>query len=753
MNVPQRCAAETDGGGDVQKRALHKHHVRRVDCNVGACADGNAGIGGGEGGGVVDAVADHSDGAVFLKLMHDGLLAARQNARDYIVHARKLADGVGCALVIARQHHDADAHAAQLPDGLRAFRLDGVRHGDEAEELSVFRKQQRRFAGLGKRIRLLLNFLRQCKLRSHIFDAAAKQLRVQYRRGQTAAGDGGELLRRFGLQFFFFAALHDRCGQRMLALCLQRDGCLQKLPLRHAVRRDEICDLRLAGGDGSGLVQGDDARPTRMLQTCRRFEQNAVFRAYAAADHDGDRRGKTQRARAADDQHGNAPRKRKGEFPAQQQPDDCCDKRDGNDRRDEHTRDLVRRLGNRRFRRRRVGNHADDLAERGILADAGCLTPEEARAVDRCGGNTVAGSLVNRDAFAGQRRFVDGARAVQHNAVNRDALARTDDEHVALANLRGGNFDLFAVADDRRRLRCEGHEALERVRGFALGVRLKQLADGDEREDHGGGLKIKFVHIRHGGFAAAVELRVRHGKQRVDAPPIGRRCAERDERVHVRRAAQQALCAAHEKFLIDDHDDPGQQQLDKAHGDVVAAKPAWQRPAPHHVAHREIHQNEQKCDRGDQPLFKMRRLPVLQRACVRRRSGLLPAHRRAVARVLDGFDDGGRLRRTLDAHRVCEQTHGAGCNARHLFDRLFHTGAASGAVHAGHGILLHENPSLGANYFISFCRVAASSSTISSWPFFKSRVTHVRRCSARSSRLKALMAALTAADCVSTSLQ
>ena len=317
-----------------------------------------------------------------------------------------------------------------------------------------------------------------------------------------------------------------------------------------------------------------------MLQTRRRFEQNAVFRAHAAADHDGDRRGKAQRTRAADDQHGNAPRKRKGEFPAQQQPDDCCDKRDGDDRRDEHTRNLVRRFGNRRFRRRRVGNHADDLAERGILADAGGLAAEEARAVDRRGGNAVAGGFIDRDALAGQRRFVDGACTIQHNAVNRDALARTDDEHVALANLRGGDFNLFAVTDHRRRLRRESHETLECVRGFSLGVRLKQLADGDECEDHGGRLKIKFVHIRHGGFAAAVQLRVRHGKQRVDAPPVGRRRAERDERVHVRRAAQQALGAAHEELLIDDHDDPGQQQLDKAHGDVVAVKPAWQRQ-PH----------------------------------------------------------------------------------------------------------------------------------------------------------------------------
>ena len=46
------------------------------------------------------------------------------------------ADGLGGSLIIARQHHDADAHVLQLAHGLRAVFLDHVRHGDHAEKLA-----------------------------------------------------------------------------------------------------------------------------------------------------------------------------------------------------------------------------------------------------------------------------------------------------------------------------------------------------------------------------------------------------------------------------------------------------------------------------------------------------------------------------------------------------------------------------------------------------------------------------------------
>ena len=45
--------------GTSREPALHQHDVRRVDGDVRAGADGDADVRAGQGGGVVDAVADH----------------------------------------------------------------------------------------------------------------------------------------------------------------------------------------------------------------------------------------------------------------------------------------------------------------------------------------------------------------------------------------------------------------------------------------------------------------------------------------------------------------------------------------------------------------------------------------------------------------------------------------------------------------------------------------------------------------------
>ena len=161
MNVPQCRTAEADGGGDIEKRAFHKHHIRRVDGNVGACADGNAGIGGSEGRCALMPSPTIATGPYFCSCRTTASLPPGRTPATTSSTPASLPMASAVRWIIARQHHNADAHAAQLPDGLRAFRLNGVRHGNEAEQPAVFRKQQRRFAGLGKRIRLLLNFLRQ----------------------------------------------------------------------------------------------------------------------------------------------------------------------------------------------------------------------------------------------------------------------------------------------------------------------------------------------------------------------------------------------------------------------------------------------------------------------------------------------------------------------------------------------------------------------------------------------------------------
>ena len=99
--------------------------------------------------------------------------------------------------------------------------------------------------------------------------------------------------------------------------------------------------------------------------------------------------------------------------------------------------------------------------------------------IGRRGGNAVADGLVHRNALACQRGFVHGAFAFQNHAVHRDVFARTNDEYVAALHLRNRHGDFLTVAEKRRGLRGEFHQALERVGRLALGARLKHLADGD----------------------------------------------------------------------------------------------------------------------------------------------------------------------------------------------------------------------------------------------------------------------------------
>ena len=87
--------------------------------------------------------------------------------------------------------------------------------------------------------------------------------------------------------------------------------------------------------------------------------------------------------------------------------------------------------------------------------------------------------------------FVDGAGALQHNAVHGDILTGADDEDVAFLHLLNGDVHFRTVPQQRGSLGGQLHQALEGIRGFALGTGLQHLAHGDEGQDHGGGFKIE----------------------------------------------------------------------------------------------------------------------------------------------------------------------------------------------------------------------------------------------------------------------
>ena len=521
MDVAQRRAGEANRRGNVGEAAVHQHHVRRVHGNVRPCANGNAHIRAGKRRSVVDAIADHRDAPDLLQAAHDVRLAVWQNARDHLVNACRLPDRLCRARIVARNHHDADAHFAQFRDRFGAVVLHRVRDRHHAQNRAVAAEQQGRFALAGELFRRRKQRFRHVALPLHVLHAAAKEQRTIALRRQTVAGQRGEIRHILRLPPFIQRVLHNRFRQRMLRGRFQRQRRVQQFVFADAVRRKHIRHAHLAARNCAGFVQRDNLHLAGLLQRSRRLEQDAILCANAVADHNRDGRRQPQRAWAADDQHRNRAGQRIPERRAKQQPDNHRQHGDRNHNRDEHAGHPVRDLGNRCFRRRRVGHHADNLAQRRILAHAGRLAAQEAGLIDRRRRHIVARCLIHRDALARQRRFVDRAHAVQHASVHRNAFARTHDEHVALPHLLNRQGDLLPAAEDVRRLGRELHQGFQRVGRLALAARLKHLPHRDKRQNHRGGLKIKLVHVTHDGIHIPVQLRVGHGEERIGAVQEG----------------------------------------------------------------------------------------------------------------------------------------------------------------------------------------------------------------------------------------
>ena len=327
--------------------------------------------------------------------------------------------------------------------------------------------------------------------------------------------------------------------------------------------------------------------------------------------------------------------------------------------------------------------------------------------VQGCRRYGVARLFVYGNTLPGQRRFIDRAAALQHNAVHGYIFPGPHHKNVAFSDLVDGHLHLFSVPDDHGCLRCQLHQPFERVRGLPLGMGLQHLSDRNQGQNHSGGLKIEFMHVRHDACHIAVHLCRRHGKKRIQA--VSKRCCrtKRHQRIHIGGPMNQPFEAADEKLLVDHHDDARQQKLGDSDSHMILRQRLRQRPVPHHMSHGQIHQRNQETERGNQPPPNLRRLRILQKIVVRSRGGGAGCgsagassgtgagasgalDRGAVARRLHGGDDGRLVRRAFHSHRVCQKAYGTGGHSRHFGDSLFHSRAAGRTAHTCHVILFHN---------------------------------------------------------------
>ena len=389
------------------------------------------------------------------------------------------------------------------------------------------------------------------------------------------------------------------------------------------------------------------------------LHENAVARRDAGARHHCGRCREAERARAGDHQHRHRAEQRllpvaRGEAP--------CGKRDERDHehhRHEHRAHLVHQFLDRRLCGLRILDQADDAREGRLSAHRAGLDDEQAFGVDRAAGDAIALGLRDRQALAGDQRFVDVACALAHLAVHRDALARAHHHDIANAHRFERHLALEAVAAHARDIGTQRLERADRLRRLALGARLEPFSEQHQRDDDRRSLEIQ-VH--------AVPRPCEH---QVHRQSIGGARAERDQQVHVARARAQRLPAG-----------------------AVETPPE---PELHRRGERELHQRRQRPvvaeERGEHLRGERRgehrgerdRPPFRESiAAGFGARGGLRCRRRLVAR------GGDRLRQRLhphpaaglDARALGGEVHRHAGDAGHAGERLFDAPDARGAAHA-----------------------------------------------------------------------
>ena len=289
-------------------------------------------------------------------------------------------------------------------------------------------------------------------------------------------------------------------------------------------------------------------------------------------------------------------------------------------------------------------------------------------------------------------------------------LSGPDHQQVPRLDFLHGNLHLLAVPEDTGGLGGQVHQAGDGLGGLALGAGFQKFTQGNESQDHTGGLKIQ-VHVIFFDFGpvpvAQPEPNLEDGENAVDHR---RRGPHGNKRIHIGCALEEGFEAHFKIFVVDIEDRQGQQELDegKRKGVFPAEQEAGQGSAQH-VAHGDIEQGQKEAEGSGHPPLHGLQLTGHRVLPDGGGSGLLGAGGPGrVARLTDGGRDALRRQDTLvvfHLHTVGQQVHLHGPHALQLAHGLFHVSGAGGAGHTSyvkflfHRIHLTDTP-LGWGGFI-----------------------------------------------------
>ena len=443
LDVLDHLPGQADGCGHVRQTGLQQDHVGGLQSHVGTGPDGNAHLGTGKGRGIVDAVAHHGNLPGFRQEADPLFLLVGQDLGDDLGDACLGGHSFGGGLLVAGEQDRGDLQFLQLCHSSGRFGPDGVRHGDEAQELAVGGKVQGGLALGGQGLSLVGPGLIQDTLLPEEAGLTTQDGSAIHHALDSVAGEGGEV--RCHRQGQSFGLCQNGLGQGVFTLGLQRSRQGEEFCFRDPLCGDQVGDRGFPPGDRAGLVQDHGLDLAGGLQGGGRLEEDAVLGTHTAAHHDGHGGGQPQRAGAGDHQDADGTSNGIAEGLAQGQPDEAGGQSDDQDHRHEDAGDLVGQTGHGGLGGRGLLHQLDDPAQGGLLPHPQGTDGEGAALVQSGGGDRVPGTLVHGHGLTGQSGLVDSTLPGNHFPIHRDGLAGTDQHQITGANLLGWDLHRKAI--------------------------------------------------------------------------------------------------------------------------------------------------------------------------------------------------------------------------------------------------------------------------------------------------------------------
>ena len=396
---------------------------------------------------------------------------------------------------------------------------------------------------------------------------------------------------------------HDGVRHRVRIVLFQTGRQTEHFLLAVAAEGNDLRDGRRGVGERAGLVEDDGVRVRDRFEEASALDGDMMHAALAHRGEHGNRHRQLQRAGEVHHQHGEHLRhvacdeirqrraaQRVGHEPVGQ------------------TGSLVLGGGFQLFG---FLDHVDDAV---IAAAAHCLFhADDAFALlrDRPGVDRAAGPLRHGHRFAGHGRLIDHRLAGDDFAVQRDEVARADDDFVARLDLadRDKNFRLAGLFPDL--VDIQRHRAREIGHGLLVRPLLQNLAE-PQHEHHGAcGGKVAAHHrdgdgcrVEHGdgelpvpeGFQPfpdifhGAEQRDRRRDRNRQEQPVEHAAADREDQLVFKLAVQRAGCVLrHKLHCLGPLERKGRQRLHHSGAAVLIGDNGVLRPVEdldvHHTGH------------------------------------------------------------------------------------------------------------------------------------------------------------------------